>query len=1097
MHLRWQRALAIACFVIFTVGHAVREQDAAAQEGAVELKKSTPASQRAYNMAAGVHNGGVYDVAAKQWQKFLEQYPADELSPRATHYLGICYMQMKPPKYAEAVQTYDELRTKFPKFENLPDALLNLGWCQYQLGVAGQKEQLAAADKTFDQLIATEKHVDQALYFQGEARYLRDDRKGAIASYQKLVEEHPESPLRSDALYALGVAHEELEQFAQAGQVYDTFLDEFGESDQVTTALKTEVRMRKAETILQAGIQAEADGKPDEAKQRFAEAEKMFAAAAAVEGFASADHAMYRQALCASKQGKFAEAGDLYAQVADNPETVYLKEATIDAGRSYYQAQQWDKAEERLRKMLELGGEHVPEAAHWLARILIDQRKEYAEAAKVASDAIPQAEGSDYLVNLKLDQADAKFEIADQRPASLQLYAAIATDHADSPLAAQALYNAAYTALQLEQYDDALQYAVQFLEKYPDHRLAPDVKYVAAESHLLKKQYAEAEKFYADLTANHKQHADLQQWQLRLGLAQFLQQKYQETVDTLAPAVDAFQSKNNIAQAQYYIGASRYRLGNYEPAATAFNASYAANPKWSRSDEVLLDLARAQQKQGELPKAIATVEKALAEFPESELLDRARFQLAQYSYDNGDFKTAAAEYGKVVENWPDSVFTPHALYGKGWSEQRLGNNKAAIESFTALIEGHKDHRLVPSAHNGRGISHQRSGNYEAGIADFNAYLASKPQGQDRSDALFNRGLCEAGAKKFAEAVTTYETILKDAPDYPATDKVLYELGWALKSQNKHAEAVPHFAKLAQEHPDSQYAAEALYHVGEDQYNNENYAAAADSYAAAKQKAGQNDLGEKATYKLGWANYRQKKYEDALAAFNEQVKAYPEGPLHSDALFMQGECNFKLENYAAALPALEKALAANLESETVKVLCLLHAGQAAGQLEQPDWKKAVELLSQIPEQHADSAYAPQALYELGWASFNLGKQDEALQYWTQATAQADGALAARSRFMMGEVKFAKKDFEAALEDYVLVIFGYGGVEATDEEIKNWQAKANLQAGQATAILAKQAKDKVKRDDLINKAKTFFQRVVQKYPESDMVEPAQNQLKQLGG
>ena len=277
------------------------------------------------------------------------------------------------------------------------------------MGVAGDKAQLAAADKTFEQLIATGKHADQGLYFQGESRYLQNDRKGAIASYQKLIDEHAESGLRSDALYALGVAHEESGDFAAAGAVYDTFLSEFGESDQVAAALKTEVGMRKGETVLQAGVKLEAEGKDAEAKKLFAQAEKMFADAAATEGFASADHATYRQALCASKQGKFAEAGDLYAKVADNPQSVYVKEATVDAGRSYFQAKKWNEAEQRFRETLEQGGSEAPEAAHWVARILIDQQKKYADAAQVAAEAIPKAADSDYLVNLKLDEADAKY----------------------------------------------------------------------------------------------------------------------------------------------------------------------------------------------------------------------------------------------------------------------------------------------------------------------------------------------------------------------------------------------------------------------------------------------------------------------------------------------------------------------------------------------------------------------------------------------------------------------------------------------------------------------------------------------------------------
>ncbi|MCA9269121.1 MAG: tetratricopeptide repeat protein, partial [Planctomycetales bacterium] len=142
------RLLAVAIFAVSAAAFS-----SAAYSQAVALKKSTPDSQRSYNAAANLHNGGLYSDAAKLWAKFLADHPDDELAPRATHYLGICHMQVKPPQYAEAVKTYADVPTKFPTFENLDDALLNLGWCQYQLGLAGDGASFPAADKTFAKLI--------------------------------------------------------------------------------------------------------------------------------------------------------------------------------------------------------------------------------------------------------------------------------------------------------------------------------------------------------------------------------------------------------------------------------------------------------------------------------------------------------------------------------------------------------------------------------------------------------------------------------------------------------------------------------------------------------------------------------------------------------------------------------------------------------------------------------------------------------------------------------------------------------------------------------------------------------------------------------
>ncbi len=97
------------------------------------------------------------------------------------------------------------------------------------------------------------KYCDQAWFLRGESFYLQGKCAEAADAYQHLVDEHPGSNLKSNGLYALGVTLEELGRFAEAGTLYDRFLDQFGDN-----TLAPEVRMRKAETLLQAGSVQEA-----------------------------------------------------------------------------------------------------------------------------------------------------------------------------------------------------------------------------------------------------------------------------------------------------------------------------------------------------------------------------------------------------------------------------------------------------------------------------------------------------------------------------------------------------------------------------------------------------------------------------------------------------------------------------------------------------------------------------------------------------------------------------------------------------------------------------------------------------------------------
>ncbi|MFT5526026.1 MAG: TolA-binding protein, partial [Pirellulaceae bacterium] len=251
-----------------------------------------------YSDAANYQNAKEYALAETEWKSFLSKFAKDPLAGKAQHYLGVCQMLQK--KYAPAVESFSKVVADHPKVESIEDAYLNKGWCQFQLGQAGNAEAFTASAKTFDEMMTKfpqGKYLDQGLFFQAESNYLLGNKKEAVASYDKLIKDHKESSLRTDALYALGVTQEELGEYAAAGTVYDLFLEECKESP-----LVTEVRMRKGETVLQAG--------------NHVEAEKIFAAVSAVEGFVSADHAISRQAFCVAQLERFDEAGKLYAKLA-------------------------------------------------------------------------------------------------------------------------------------------------------------------------------------------------------------------------------------------------------------------------------------------------------------------------------------------------------------------------------------------------------------------------------------------------------------------------------------------------------------------------------------------------------------------------------------------------------------------------------------------------------------------------------------------------------------------------------------------------------------------------------------------------------------
>ena len=1080
--------------LVLLLAASVGAQDEGIQEGGDEKKESSKEALIVYVDAAEFQNNKQFDLAAVEWAKFLEKYNNDPRAVEALYNLAICQIQQRG--FKEAAENLGRVLKRADKdFDRIEDAYLNLGWSQYSVALENQPEFFSAASQTFALLLdkfPQSKFRDQALFFGGESLYLQGKFEDAVKSYSELVEKHDDSDLHSDAMYALGVTMEDLRRFKDAGETFDAFMKLYPDHD-----LATEVKMRKAETVLQSGD--------------FDAAEKLFAEVASIPGYRALDHAKFRHAFCIAaradglaKQEKddpdweekqasgYRRAATIFAEIADTmSESPYAEDAVMAAGRSYYRAKDYAAATKWFERIESSDNIAAPEAAHWHARILLNQDKG-KEARDLVASVIQRAQQSNhpYLVNLKLDDADALYKEPATQKESVDAYLKIADDHPAHRLAPKALYNAAYGAMEVKSFEKALTFADRFSENYADHSLAPEVQKVVAECKLQLGQLDGAAQEYQKLVkAGDK---DASKFAVRRGLSLYLKKDFDEAIKVLKNVFDSTDSPDEKAEAAYYLGRCFADTKDFESAVTAFEQSQAARADWRQADEVQLNLARALRKVGRLDEAVTVASSLIEDYPDSDVLDQAYYRLGEFAYASGKYADAVKSYTKVLESWPDSSLVPFSLYGRGWSRLRGNVKGSGLDDFETLTAKFSTHELAPQSIYGRGMAEHQNGDHEKGLASVDEYLATAPKGNNKSDALYLKGVCLIGLNQLPEAVSTLSNLLKDDPQYPGQDKVLYELAWAYKNGKDDNKAFQVFEQLAKIAPESTLAAEAHYHLAEQQYEQKDYVQSAKSYSLANKLAGTTDLKEKSSYKLGWSHYQQGKYSDAVSAFDKQLAVSNQSNLAADAEFMRGESFFKAKQYQDAYGAYERAKAKPSKNPTMQVLTLLHGGQAAGQLK--EWETSNQWLAELRTKFPKSPYVAQATYEQGWAQKNLNQLDQALQSFGQVAASSRNELGARARFMIGEVLFLKKDYSAAILEFRRVMFGYGA-DAAPEEVKQWQAKSGFEAGRCATVLASQERNPQRRAQLVEGAKGFFRYVISDHPKATEVQSAQEQLQRL--
>ena len=411
-----------------------------------------------------------------------------------------------------------------------------------------------------------------------------------------------------------------------------------------------------------------------------------------------------RQADALLQMKQYAEAALLYASIpAKSPKSRYSRQAAVAAGKCFFLADNFAEARKVLSPLAEAGGPTAPEAAHWLARTLLREKKP-AEALAALEKVLGRPAQEPLAAQLLMDQADAVHAIPERRKESIGLYAAVASKHTQSPVAPQALYMAGFVALEEGQYAVALTHANRFLKAHRQHRLTPDVMHVAAESNLQLGKFAEAERLYAQLREKYSEHPDAELWKVRGAVPLHAQKKWQETIGRLQAILGELGSPECKAEAQYLIGSSQLELKQYSAAVASLEASLAAQPKWRQADETLLLLADACRRSGDADRAQAALGRLAREFPESRLLDGGAYRLGELRAAQGDYPAAAAQFREMLNRWPESPLAPHARHELGCVQLNQKDAAGAEATFSTFLEKHAAHALAPRARYGRAMA---------------------------------------------------------------------------------------------------------------------------------------------------------------------------------------------------------------------------------------------------------------------------------------------------------------------------------------------------------------------------------------------------------
>ncbi len=1056
---------------------------------------STEESMAAYADAANFQTNGALPLAIEGWSDFLKRYPQDEMASKAAHYLGVCWMQQEKPDYVAAAEAFGRA-LQDANYDLREESLVNRGWCLYASAGEGQERdavQLQASLETFAQLrneFSDSRYLDRALFYGGEAAYGLSKPQEAIEFYDQLLNlaSAKESPLRCDAFYARGVAYEDLKEYDKAVASYRQLLDQCA-----TGNLVADVHLRMGDLLV--------------LRKEFDAAVESFAKA--IEKSEDADdtaYALLRQGFALVQANKPAEAAVAYDRLAkEYPNSKFAASATLAAAQSAYRGGKLDMAEKRFVEVL---GQNNPaaatEAAHWLSRISLT-RGETDNALKIAKSQLDAGAEGEFAISLQLDYAECLSLNPETLPDSIVEFEKAYRDHPQDTLAPRALYNAAYSAMQSGKFDQSIALADEFNKTFASNVLAQDVLFVSAESLLQAGRSAEAAKIYQELiAAGSKDNVQRPLWVLRGAASLVNSQKFDEATQLIETETAPWKDKRNLAEAKFIVGQANMIAGKPTEASKAFDASYDLDPQWARADEARLLAAQSKNASGDRDGAVLQWKRIISDNPQGRMAAQARYKLAQLASSEGSFARSIEVYDEVLSSAVDPGLYPYTQYGKSWSLMQLGRHADAVVILDELIGDFASHPIVGEARLARGVSLRNLGKNDPARGDLETFLNSKPMGINLGHALYELALIEQKAKEPAKAAKYLERLVAEVPNYPLMAKVLYEWGWLLNEAGDGNAAANKFSDLVDKYPDDELTGEAAFFVGQNEYAQDKWAEASKKFLIAAERSNDPALSEKAYYRLGWSYFKLDEFAEAAAAFTTQAEKHPQGNLVVDAMMMIGEADFKTGKFDTALKSYENARQRIRDADEsakslrdpaerqVRELVLLHGGQSAAQLKQ--WNDAIQWYDELRERFPATSYLPQVFYETGFTYQQMGDNEKAMKFYGQVADNYRNELAARARFMMGEIHFSDGRLDQAITDFQRVMYGYGAEKAPDS-IKNWQAKSGFEAGRCSELLMQQAKSQDGRNKAKKFATDFFNYVINQHPAHELVAKSQKLLQDL--
>jgi len=488
-----------------------------------------------------------YQAAIKTFNQFLEEYPQDELAPRALFSLADCYLKLD--QVDEAIKNLEDFCHTTADQQEAYRQWFRIGRLYFET-----KKDYNQAVSSFQQVINISSGgelSDLAQMMMVRSWLLKGDYNQAVQSLNLLVNNYPQSELLDDGYFLLGQVLMSLGRYSGAEESFSAVVESFPDSEWKESSLlnwgkiaflqgKWDECISRLETLLkeypESSLYSEANyylGKARYELKDYGQGRENFNNI--LNSIVDTDEKRVREANFQIgwgyyKEMRYQEAVQQFARLLEKyPDSPQAEEALYWMGWSYLSAGNYEESNQQLEQLVSRfpHGKYAEHSLWLMANNYLALKKEpqalevfdqliekfpEGDFAPLAQQRIEETllQRGDYqhlLLNLPLFafnnpgsllRAEERLAKGDKllskgrKREALQAYQALLKDFPNSPVSDQANYKVGETYYQQEKFDQAIPYYKRLVEGFPQSELSPDARHKLGTCCFRTKQWGEA-----------------------------------------------------------------------------------------------------------------------------------------------------------------------------------------------------------------------------------------------------------------------------------------------------------------------------------------------------------------------------------------------------------------------------------------------------------------------------------------------------------------------------------------------------------------------------------------------------------------------------